>query len=112
MTPEQRLDRLERIAKLYVRAGLRARKNIRVQHENLDAQQESLREQREKINLLIAAQIKNEARFNERFARNEERFTRTEQAIERLVAAQTRTDAKLQALIDAIRGKDLGESLA
>ena len=63
--------------------------------------------------------IKNEALFNERFARNEERFarneerfTRTEHAIERLVAAQERTDAKLQALIDAIRGKDFGGSLA
>lgn len=112
MSPEERLNRLERIAKLFVRAGLRARENIRVQHENLTAQQESLREQHAKINILIDAQIKNEALFNERFVRNEERFTRTEHAIDRLIAAQERTDAKLQALIDAIRGKDLGESLA
>lgn len=78
MTPEQRLDRLERIAKLFVRAGQRARTNIREQHE--------------KINILIDTQNRNEDRFNERFARNEERFARneerferTEQAIDRLI---------------------------
>jgi len=133
MTPEQRLDRLERIAKLFVRAGLRARKSIRKQHENLREHQESVRGQDEKINILINMQIKseelfsqrfakneerfakNEERFSrneERFARNEDRFARTEQAIERLVAAQTRTDEKLQALIDTLRGKDLGGSFA
>jgi hypothetical protein len=126
MTSEQRLDRLERIAKLFVRAGQRARTNIREQHE--------------KINILINTQNQNEDRFNERFARNEERFAmneerfarneerfarneerfarneerfaRTEHAIDRLIAAQARTDEKLQALIDAIRQKDLGDSFA
>ncbi len=29
MTPEARLDRLERIAKLFVKAGLRPRRNMR-----------------------------------------------------------------------------------
>ena len=48
------------------------------------------------------------ARNEERFARNEERFARTEHAIDRLIAAQARTDEKLQALIDAIRQKDIG----
>ena len=105
MTPEQRLDRLERIFLLFVDEGLRVRKNIRRQQANL-------RDQHEKINMLLDAQIKNEALFNKRFARNEERFTRTEHAIERLVAAHERTDAKLQALIDAIRGRDLGGLLA
>jgi len=96
--PEQRLDRLERIFLLFVDEGLRVRKNIRRQQANL-------RDQHEKINMLLDAQIKNEALFNKRFARNEERFTRTEHAIERLVAAHERTDAKLQALIDAIRNR-------
>lgn len=49
MTPEDRLDRLERIAKLFVTAGLRARRNMR----DLD----------EKISILIDAQIANEERF-------------------------------------------------
>ena len=53
MTPEQRLDRLERIAKLFVRAGLRTRTNIRSQHDTIRDHRESLREQNEKINILI-----------------------------------------------------------
>ena len=115
MTPEQRLDRLERIAMLFVSAGLRARTNIRKHEEMLREHRESVREQDAKIDILIDAQIRNEALFNhrfarneERFAKNEERFERTEEAIERLVASQTRTDQKLQALIDTIREKDHG----
>jgi hypothetical protein len=49
MTPEGRLDRLERIAKLMVRAGLRARRQARQQDD--------------KITIMIDAQIKNEERF-------------------------------------------------
>ena len=78
MTPEQRLDRLERIAKLFVRAGVRARRDM----GRLD----------EKINIIIDAQIKNE----ERFARNEERFAQ-------LAESQTHSDRRLDALIDIIR---------
>ena len=36
MTSEQRLDRLERIAKLFVSAGLRARRNMKDQAEKID----------------------------------------------------------------------------
>lgn len=49
MTSEQRLDRLERIAKLMVNAGLRARKQ--------------LREHDEKIVILLDAQIRTEEAF-------------------------------------------------
>ena len=49
MTPEQRLDRLEGIAKLIVRDGLRTRREGRQPDE--------------KINILIDAQIKNEEKF-------------------------------------------------
>jgi len=68
VTPEQRLDRLERIAKLFVRAGLRARRNMR----ELD----------EKINMLVDAQIKAEDRlkkFDERSAKSDERFAKFEE---------------------------------
>lgn len=75
MTPEQRLDRLERIAKLFAKAGLRARSQFRKQYE-----------------ILMDAQMRNE----ERFARNEERF-------ERLADSQIHTDQRLDALIDIIR---------
>ena len=93
MTPEQerRLTRLHRMANLFVTATLRARRERQ--------------EQDDRINILITFFEKNE----QRFARNEERFERTEQAIERLIAAQARTDEKLQALIDAIRGRNPGE---
>ena len=63
LTSEQRLDRLERIAKLFVAAGLRARRNMR----DMD----------EKMNILIDAQIRNE----ERFAKSDERFAELKEAL-------------------------------
>jgi hypothetical protein len=136
MTPEQRLDRLERIAKLFVKAGFRQRTAAHEQIAKIniliDTQIRSeerfakvTQEQNEKINILIDTQMRTEDRYaarfaeneerfaknEERFAKNEERFAKREQAIDRLIAAQARTDHKLQALIDAIRGKH-GESLA
>jgi hypothetical protein len=68
MTPEGRVERLERIAKLFVRAGRRARVD--------------LRQQDEKINILINLHMQNEelfARNEERFRENEERFARNEE---------------------------------
>src|SRR6267143_3545782 len=92
---EERLDRLERIAKLLVRAGLRARREMRQQDDKItimiDAQiknedrfadlAKSQEEQDEKITMIIDAQLKNEERFaqnEERFAQNEERFAQNE----------------------------------
>src|SRR6266478_6777199 len=83
-TPEGRVERLERIAKLFVRAGRRARAD--------------LRQQDEKINILINLHMqnvelfarneerfkKNEERFRlneERFAKNEERFAKNEERV-------------------------------
>jgi hypothetical protein len=71
MTAEEKLDRLERIARLMVRAGLRARREMRQQDD--------------KITIMIDAQI-----------RNEERFAR-------LAESQAHTDRRLDALIDIIR---------
>ena len=51
MTHEETLDRLERIARLLVRSGLRARREMRQQDD--------------KITIMIDAQIKNEKRFAE-----------------------------------------------
>ncbi|HKB64287.1 MAG TPA: hypothetical protein VKC61_00435 [Pyrinomonadaceae bacterium] len=75
---EERLDRLERIAKLLVRAGLRARREMRQQDD--------------KITIMIDAQIKNEERFAE------------------LAEAQKHTDRKLDALIDIVREGRNGKS--
>ena len=75
---EERLDRLERIAKLLVRAGLRARRE--------------LRQQDDKITIMIDAQIKNEERFAE------------------LAGALKHSDRKLDALIDIVREGRNGKS--
>jgi hypothetical protein len=75
MTSEQRLDRLERIAKLFVRAGVRYRRD--------------LRELGDKLNIMVDMQIKNlerfkqnEAAFESRSAEYEARFTQNEAAFQ------------------------------
>ena len=89
MTSEQRLDRLERIAKLFAKAGLRARSEFHKQYE-----------------ILMDAQMRNEARFarnEERFAQNEERFAKNEERFARLADSQIHTDQRLDTLIEIIR---------
>jgi hypothetical protein len=83
MTPEARLDRLERIAMLFARAGDRTRKQFRAQ----------LREHDRLIHHMFDLQIKNE----EKFAQNEERFAK-------LVESQAGTDRRLNVLIEIING--------
>ena len=82
---EERLDRLERIAKLLVRAGLRARREMRQQDD--------------KITIMIDAQIK-----------NEERFAKLAQAQTELAVSQTHTDRRLDALIDIVKEGRNGKS--
>ena len=106
MTPEARLDRLERIAKLFVRAGLRAR--------------EQSREQDGKISILINLQIDNEERFSRQGedirmlislqALNEERFARTDSRFAQLAEAQAGTGRRLDSLIEIIREDRNGNS--
>ena len=89
MTPEQRLDRLDRLAKLFARSGLRARSRFNQQYE-----------------ILLDAQMRCEARFaenEERFARNEERFARNEERFARLLESQARTDRRLNSLIEILK---------
>jgi len=96
MTPEARLERLERIASLLAKAGFRARSQFRARD----------REHDEKIDHLIDLQIKNEEKFarnEERFARNEERFARNEERFAMLAESQASTDRRLNSLIDIIR---------
>lgn len=105
MTTEPRLDRLERIAKLFVRAGLRERR--------------SRRELEEKINIIVDFQIRNEERFaknedrfaknEDRFAKNEDRFAKLTKTVSQLAQAQTRTERRLDSLIRAIRRDRNGE---
>ena len=67
MTPEQKLDRLERIVKLFVKAGLRARREMR----DLDR----------KISIIVDAQIANE----ERFAKLAESQAHTDKRLDALI---------------------------
>jgi hypothetical protein len=77
MKPEERLDRLERIAKLLVRASLRARREMRQQDD--------------KITIMIDAQIK-----------NEERFAKLVQMQADLVESQVTTERRLDALTEVV----------
>ena len=92
MTTEQRLERIERIAKLFVRAGLRERRN----RQALD----------EKINIIVNYQILNE----ERFVKNEERFAKLTETVNQLAEAQTGTDRRLDSLIELIERDRNGKS--
>jgi ribosomal protein S16 len=99
MTTEQRLERIERIAKLFFRAGLRERRN----RQYLD----------EKINIIVNYQIQNEERFaknEERFAKNEERFAKLTDTVNQLAEAQTGTDRRLNSLIELIERDRNGKS--
>ena len=82
---EERLDRLERIAKLLVRAGLRARREMRQQDD--------------KITIMMDAQIK-----------NEERFAKLAQAQTELAESQAHTDRRLDALIEIVKEGRNGKS--
>jgi hypothetical protein len=79
-TPELRIDRLERIAGLFVKAGLRRRRDLR----RMD----------EKLNILVTHQIQNE----ERFARSEKRLAklaaRTDEKFAEVARLQTVTERK------------------
>jgi hypothetical protein len=110
MTPEQSLDRLERIARLMVRAGLRARHNAR--------------EQDARINIMIDAQIKNDERFAQQRAHHDETIgvmqdkigfvldaqIGNEERFAKLAESQSQTDRRLDALIDIIREGRNGKS--
>src|ERR1044072_6558434 len=112
MTDDQRLDRLERLANLFARAGVRERR--------------ARRELRENINMVINLQIQNEDRWarnearwaknKERWANNEERAVRNEtrwsrradrfeelsQPVSALFSTQIQAQQRLDLLIDII----------
>lgn len=101
MTPEARLERLERVAMLLVRAGYRARKQFRNEHKRM-------------INHAFDLRIANEEKFaqnEERFSRNEGRYVRNEERFAQLVELQVNTDRRLNFLIEIIKdGRNLGNT--
>ena len=114
MTHEQRLDRLERIAKLFVKAGLRARANMRRLDEKvgvlIDAQiksedraAERAVELDQQIQMMVGVQRRNDERFaktDERFARSDERFAKSD---ERFAKFESQTDQTLKILMEIMR---------
>jgi hypothetical protein len=107
MSPEERLDRLERVAKLLATSGRRSRNEFNV-----------------KINALIDAQIKSEDQFREQFAKLTAAQDRTDEQIKelaqshrelatvqtQLAVSQQQTDERLSALIDIVRRDRNGDS--
>ena len=85
MTSEQRLDRLERIAKLMVKAGLCQRKTV---HEH-----------NELIRMLLNAQIK-----------TDDAMARLAQSQAQLADSQAHSDRRLNALIDIVRRREEGQA--
>jgi hypothetical protein len=114
MTPEQRLDRVERLLGLFVREGRRSRVQSREQGERIDALihlQESDREVRqaesqkinEKINILINSQMEMIESQKDTRAIHE-----TEMA--ELRKSQSETDRRLRAFLDSLRKGGNGNS--
>lgn len=84
MTPEQRLDRVERLLGLFVEEGRRWRVRSH--------------EQDDKINILIQTQMETTEQINKLTASHE----RTEEQINKLTANQNRTDQALRAFIKSL----------
>ena len=88
MTPEQRLDRAERMLLLLVNAGRRTRTQWRAEHREMD----------EKINIIINTQIET----GELLKITDEQLKRNDEQIESLIASQAKTDEALRRFIDGL----------
>ena len=100
MTPEQRLDRVERILVLFVTAGRRIRGEYR--HQS--------REQDEKIDILIQTQMETEEIMKASRAETEEILKRLAVSQTELAESQKRTDKALRAFINSHRKSANGQS--
>jgi hypothetical protein len=110
-TPDERLDRLERVAKLFAVKGRKYRRDVR--------------ELEDKLNFIVDLQIKNEESFaqnEKRFAQNEERFARNEKTVARLkiqtekrfaelAKFQSITERRLDELIHSLKHRSHGDSI-
>lgn len=88
MSPEERLNRLERVVKMMISSGQRARGNLGF-----------------RIDALIDAQIRSEYLFNDRFAKLSDAQDRTDKQI-KLRAAQKETDIVIKALASSQKETD------
>jgi dsDNA-specific endonuclease/ATPase MutS2 len=100
MTPDQRLDRVERILGLFVRSGRQVRGEWRQQ----------AREQNEKINILIQTQMETEEIMKRSRTETEEILKRLALSQADLTESQKRTDKALRAFINSNRKSENGNS--
>ena len=133
MTHEQRLDRLERIAKLFVKAGVRARANMRRLDEKIGILIDAQIKTEDQMKEMVQAQKRNDerfakyderfAKFDERFAKNDERFAKMDERFakfderfaksdERFAKFESRTDKTLEILMEIMRELRNGDSRA
>jgi hypothetical protein len=105
MTPEQRLNRLERVVKLMIKAGLRARKQSRDQDDKINILIHSQMETNDQISRLgarteaaIAGLAAGQARTDDALAGLAARQARTDDALAGLAAGQAKTDEALAGL--------------
>ena len=100
MTPEQRLDRIERILGLFISAGRRTRGQWR----------ERSHEQDEKINILIDARIRDEAAWRAKSDAINEQLKAVAIAQAELTKSQKLTDRALRAFINSLHKGGNGKS--
>jgi hypothetical protein len=113
MTPEARLDRLERIVMLFVKAGLRQRRASREQDNKINHLIDHQKRNEETLDKLIDLQLHSEERVADQNGRidnliklqkhNEVRFAR-------LVEVQTNNDRRLEVLIELVKDARKGKS--
>jgi cell division protein FtsL len=128
MTPEQRLDRVERLLGLFVREGRRQRSQSREQNERIDAlihmsegdrevRQAESRELNEKINILVNSQMDLRSTVTDlsstvrvlAAAQTEGRAIHDKEMAE-LRKSQSETDKSLRAFLDSLRKGGNGNS--
>lgn len=85
MTSEERLDRLERVAKLLATSGRRTRKDFN-----------------ERINAVIDAHIRHEDQFAKAQARTDETIRLLAESQKELAQSQQDTETRLKKLIDIV----------
>lgn len=111
MTPEQRLDRAERILVMLATAGRRTRKEWREQLQaQAREQREQSREQTEKINILIQTQLEIEEIMKRSAARHDKEMAEIRAGQAELNESQKLTDKALQAFIKSLHKGRNGSS--
>ena len=115
MTSEQRLDRLERIAKLFATAGQRGRRQVREQAKEIDrliklqnhlihlqiGNEERSAKHEGQISMVLDFQLRNEQRFEQIEKRLANLSERTDRRFAQVADSQALSEQKIASLADA-----------